>query len=318
MFASPKVAAERALQRYMDGGETGRFVPPEYSVESTSNEGSFDGVRDKMDFWEVYDNNESDFNPQLHAEGGKDFYEKTATEIKDYAPGVKATNDRDEVKAAKETWFAKSPIKDIRQIVREAPAAQTALDMVARRVAATVGVPWKNPGAKTKSAKGIARTRAKIAARKGDASRVTDVARGTFVVNNPAQVDQLTAELAKNYEVTVEDWKLTDVNYFDRTVNLRMPNGMVAEIQMIDPDMSLAKSSPAQGGGGGHDMYAEARVIDPYESEAARERYDELMGGMSALYGGVSSNYSPLWASEFERQAREFAVLSFRPPKRRS
>ena len=32
---------------------------------------------------------------------------------------------------------------------------------------------------------------------------------------------------------------------------------------------------------GGHDMYKEARVIDPHESEAARERYDELMGGMS-------------------------------------
>ena len=37
---------------------------------------------------------------------------------------------------------------------------------------------------------------------------------------------------------------------------------------------------------GGHDMYKEARVIDPHESETARERYDELMGGMKNFTAG--------------------------------
>jgi predicted ABC-type ATPase len=65
MYTSPENSATRALERFMRGGETGRFVPPEYSLGSTTNEASFDRVKDKMDDWEIYDNNGS--APKFHA-----------------------------------------------------------------------------------------------------------------------------------------------------------------------------------------------------------------------------------------------------------
>jgi predicted ABC-type ATPase len=76
MYASPATAAERALGRFASGNEKdgkGRFVPPEYSLESITNENSFDSHRDQMDYWEVYDNmGKYPEPPKLHSrKGGK-------------------------------------------------------------------------------------------------------------------------------------------------------------------------------------------------------------------------------------------------------
>lgn len=71
MYASPAEAATRALGRFVHGNAKngkGRFVPPEYSLESTTNEHTFDSHRDKMDHWEVYDNMGS--SPKLHSRKG--------------------------------------------------------------------------------------------------------------------------------------------------------------------------------------------------------------------------------------------------------
>jgi predicted kinase len=75
MYASPAKAAKQALGRFVrgnaEGDGKGRFVPPEYSLGSLTNEHSFDSQRTNMDYWEVYDNSGEVFNPQLHARGGK-------------------------------------------------------------------------------------------------------------------------------------------------------------------------------------------------------------------------------------------------------
>ncbi len=60
MYTSPVNSAMRALGRGVRGQEKtgkGRYVPPEYSLTSKTNEASFDSARHKMDDWEVYDNN---------------------------------------------------------------------------------------------------------------------------------------------------------------------------------------------------------------------------------------------------------------------
>ena len=71
MYASPATAAERALKRFVDGNAEdgkGRFVPPEYSLASTTNEHTFDSHRDDMDYWEIYDNMGK--SPKLHSRKG--------------------------------------------------------------------------------------------------------------------------------------------------------------------------------------------------------------------------------------------------------
>jgi len=71
MYASPATAAERALGRFVDGNAEdgkGRFVPPEYSLDSITNENTFDSHRGDMDYWEVYDNmGKWPAPPKLHA-----------------------------------------------------------------------------------------------------------------------------------------------------------------------------------------------------------------------------------------------------------
>jgi len=70
MYTSPAKAAQRALERFVRGMERngqGRFVAPEYSLGSTTNEKSFDNVRPLMDTWEIYDNNVDGREPKFHS-----------------------------------------------------------------------------------------------------------------------------------------------------------------------------------------------------------------------------------------------------------
>lgn len=62
MFLSPEVSTERAIKRFM---EVGRYVPPDYTFTSRTNEQTFDSVKDQMANWEIYDN--SGAAPKLYA-----------------------------------------------------------------------------------------------------------------------------------------------------------------------------------------------------------------------------------------------------------
>ena len=55
MRVTPETSAKRALERFVRGGATGRFVPPELLLkhDATAN---FEKARGKMDSWEMYDN----------------------------------------------------------------------------------------------------------------------------------------------------------------------------------------------------------------------------------------------------------------------
>jgi hypothetical protein len=55
MRVTPETSAKRALERFVRGGDTGRFVPPELLLghNATAN---FDKAKGAMDAWEMYDN----------------------------------------------------------------------------------------------------------------------------------------------------------------------------------------------------------------------------------------------------------------------
>jgi hypothetical protein len=70
MYTSPEKSAERALSRFVRGNEKngqGRYVPPAYSMGSTTNESSFDKVSSEFKTWEVYDNNVDGREPKFHS-----------------------------------------------------------------------------------------------------------------------------------------------------------------------------------------------------------------------------------------------------------
>jgi predicted ABC-type ATPase len=55
MRVTPETSAKRALQRFVRGGETGRYVPPEMLLKHAASN-NFEQARKKMDAWEMYDN----------------------------------------------------------------------------------------------------------------------------------------------------------------------------------------------------------------------------------------------------------------------
>lgn len=63
---TPQTAARRSISRFM--GTSGRYVPPKVSMNSLTNEQTFDAVRPYLDEWALFDNNGS--RPRLVASGG--------------------------------------------------------------------------------------------------------------------------------------------------------------------------------------------------------------------------------------------------------
>jgi predicted ABC-type ATPase len=55
MRVTPETSATRALQRFVRGGESGRYVPPEMLLAHPAT-ANFEKARSKMDAWEMYDN----------------------------------------------------------------------------------------------------------------------------------------------------------------------------------------------------------------------------------------------------------------------
>jgi predicted ABC-type ATPase len=65
IHTTPATSALRSVERYQ---RTGRFVPPEVSFNSRTNELTFDRLRPKLDRWALFDNNGA--KPRLVSRGG--------------------------------------------------------------------------------------------------------------------------------------------------------------------------------------------------------------------------------------------------------
>jgi len=65
-------AAKRAVGRFLNGGQKGRFVPPEVVMGNTQNEANFDAIKKKADAWSFHDNSgEKGSGPKMIASKGK-------------------------------------------------------------------------------------------------------------------------------------------------------------------------------------------------------------------------------------------------------
>jgi hypothetical protein len=222
-----------------------------------------------------------------------------------YHPGVKTpgtTGTVGQATAVKAAWIKASPIKTIEDVKRFAAAGQQQLGDVGRSIADKLGLdPFKDPGPKTKSDSGVARVQFKAKQRGGNLAAVTDTVRGTFLVQNPAQADQIIGELGKHFEVAAEPWKQTDMGYADRSANVRLPNGIIGEIQMMHPDMAAAKSDTS---GGGHTLYVEARTAAPNGEHPDPAKYAAAVAKQRELYGKALAGLGPDWQSAVYVEAK--------------
>ena len=68
VHAAPQVAAQRVLSRFLGGD---RYLPVGVTLNSRTNEQTFDAIRNKLSKWALYDNN-GNFDPKLVASGSYD------------------------------------------------------------------------------------------------------------------------------------------------------------------------------------------------------------------------------------------------------
>jgi hypothetical protein len=134
--------------------------------------------------------------------------------------------------------------------------------------------------------KGQARVLEKIAEGRSPAG-VTDVVRSSFSVSSPEQADHVVAELAKQFPITDEGYKFTDLGYFDRAVNVQFPNGQIGKVLIAPPELIAAKSPD---GGGGHTLYAQSRALP-----AGNPQKQVLEDAQRVLYGRAYDSLSANW-----------------------
>jgi hypothetical protein len=197
-----------------------------------------------------------------------------------FEPGVKASGAAaaDSMKAE---WFGKSPFKgDLPGALAAARETQRSLGDVGRQIARELGVKFEDPGVKTDRR----RIDEKVIQR-GGVEKVTDLARGGFVVTRPGQADEIAKKLAEHFEVADESWKPTPTGYVDRALQFRAPNGLIGEVQVLEKNMADAKFNR-----GGHDFYKEMQRADrnsPAFAAAVQKQRD--------LYAGVFATLAPEW-----------------------
>jgi hypothetical protein len=241
--------------------------------------------------------------------GGKDesAESKPAAESKPvsgYKPGAKTPKggDFDVAKSVKQSWAKASPLKTIDDAKREAPKAQKLVNDAVREIAAELGLKYKDGKEKTVDQKGIDRTLEKAETR--GIGGVSDLARATILVEHPSDTDKVIDALSKRFEVVAEPWKVTPEKYGDRAANLRLPNGVIAELQLLNPAMAHAKESKAKGGGGGHDLYKISRTFAPDSKTPDTEKYADAVAKQQELYGKVYEAMSDDWKAVFGKAGK--------------
>lgn len=199
-------------------------------------------------------------------------------------PGIQATD----AKAADQVinqWIAQSPVRSVDDLTANAAENDTLLKDVAKQVSDDTGAVWSPGPIKTLTRIGDKMTLGGLTP-----AQITDVVRGSFIADTPQQADDIIAELAKQFPVADANWRFLDTGYFDRTAKLLMPDGTIAEIQIAPQSLFDAKEVL-----GGHDLYAEWRVL-PRDSEAAAAIKQKMVD----LYSKARESLPDAWKTQLD------------------
>ncbi|MCA0279597.1 MAG: hypothetical protein LCH86_26700 [Proteobacteria bacterium] len=179
--------------------------------------------------------------------------------------------------------FFEQPTVSLDELYAVVGKRQAELVAAGSEVAEATGSTFVNSGFKDKEKAAV-----KIA-RKGydDASYLTDVVRAGFVVETPAQADEVVAKLAERYDVLDEGWKKKTNGYFDRKVILRFDDGTVGEVQLWESNLRDAKF------GRGEELYNLTRKLDPTSEEFLKLEKEE-----KALYLAARVAAGETWSSD--------------------
>ncbi len=179
--------------------------------------------------------------------------EETSDEVSAEKEGAASTESKPG-SPARVTTAGPQRTGDLEHLYRDAAIAQQSLAVVTSQIAEAVGGRALIPSV----LKGRARAVEKIAASYGgDASRITDLARASVVVDNVEQVARVVKEIERRCVVIhmKDRFAKPQDGYRDILFTLEMPNGHVAELQIQLEAIQVVKDGP------GHKLYEEVRTI---------------------------------------------------------
>jgi hypothetical protein len=161
---------------------------------------------------------------------------------------------------------------DLEDLFARATVNQAELGKIGPEIATEAAAEFVDPGVKSRE-----RVLEKVSDY-SDPGEIKDLARGGFLVTDPAQADTIAAALAKRFPIYDKGWKPLS-GYLDRKLIVRLENGGVAEIQIIPKVIADEKF------GAGHALYERARdpktPIDEFERlvREMKARYEALLEG---------------------------------------
>jgi len=242
--------------------------------------------------------------------GGGSTYEPPAPTVENYKKGERTppAGDFAQAKSAKQEWAAASPVTSMEAAKRLAPEGQKMLTGVGKNIEAKipgVKVVYSNHKFGHGEARGEARVQEKADERKdrGGIAAVSDLARIAFEVDKPEKADLIFSELGKHFDTVSEPWRMTDMNYADRAANVRLPNGVIAEVQVMNDEMQAAK----------HDMHKNYEVTrKPGAVEKDRIAYDNAVAAQRETYAIVVANSIPAWRKVYANAVKVKAWLQRR------
>jgi ddrB-like ParB superfamily domain len=196
------------------------------------------------------------------------------------------------------------PFATLDEAIARAETNQPVLIAELERAAAGHGQ-VKDPGVKFDRPRMEDKVRRKY---KGETRRITDLARGGVTVNSPEAAQAIIGELASNKQLRIidEGWKVYEDagGFFDRKLEVALPDGQVTEIQIWPPEIYAAKRN---GGDAIYKRYRAASTLDEAKKIEAEllafwapviaqldERWAPVMGGSpkavsASLYARLAS-----------------------------
>jgi len=134
---------------------------------------------------------------------------------------------------------------------------------------------------------------------KGDETGLKDLLRGSIVIHSSAEVpkaiEAIKAAFGKDAVVKLKDRfaKPTEEGYRDVLINVQMPDGHIAEVQIHTPETIASKDI-------GHHLYELRRDLDPKKDG---DRIKELTAAQSDLYGAAKDAENQRLTDESTRAA---------------
>lgn len=123
------------------------------------------------------------------------------------------------------------------------------------------------------------------------AGQIVDVIRMGFIARVPELSRQILERLARKFELDDQGVTFTGLGYMDHKALIRFPDGRVAELQIWDEPMLLAKEGP------GHQLYEEMRVMSAEEAATPEglAKREAITEASKDLYAKAIAAGSPEW-----------------------